>query len=267
MLAAAGVASRRGGEALIEAGPRARRRRVAQARRPRRPGDRAHRGRRRADRARGRRSSTSRSTSRPGVTSTVRDPHADRDRHRPAPAAPCAARASTRSAGSTATPRACCCSRTTAPGRRPCSIRATGSSASTPSGLGTRSLRRRRGGRAPHRASTLEEGIARVLHLRPATDVETRRLIDAASSRGRPGLDVVPGHARPGLEAADPADVRRGRDPVVRLVRVRIGPVRLDDLRSGRVRAAQRARGAGARADPRRPAADAPPAPRYPRPR
>ena len=81
----------------------------------------------------------------------------------------------------------------------------------------------------------LEEGIAVVEHLRLATDSETRRL--------EPLLDPRPGRLvwyRGTLRQGWKRQLRRMfavvDEPVERLVRVRIGTVRLDDLRSGAVR-------------------------------
>jgi 23S rRNA pseudouridine2605 synthase len=81
----------------------------------------------------------------------------------------------------------------------------------------------------------LEEGIARLFHLRPATNSETRRL----------GELLTP---PPAQHAWYRATLRQGWRrqlrrmfaavgvPVERLVRVRIGPVRLERLRAGQVR-------------------------------
>jgi len=98
---------------------------------------------------------------------------------------------------------------------------------------------------------TLEEGVARVTHLRPATVVESRRLIDDIDPRP-PRLDWY----RVTLGQGWKRQVRRMFAavgyPVVRLVRVRIGPVRLDGMRAGDVRpltsAEMRALGTVARA-------------------
>ena len=72
--------------------------------------------------------------------------------------------------------------------------------------------------------------------IRRQTRPETRRLV----ALGRPAapptrLDLVSGGAHAGLAAPGAADVRRPSGaPVERLVRVRIGTLRLDDLRAGR---------------------------------
>ncbi|HVA86745.1 MAG TPA: pseudouridine synthase [Candidatus Saccharimonadales bacterium] len=81
----------------------------------------------------------------------------------------------------------------------------------------------------------LEEGLAQVGHLRAATPVETRRLI---------GLLVPPAPQivwyRGTLEQGWKRQLRRMFAavgvPIERLVRVRIGTVRLDDLRTGDIR-------------------------------
>jgi 23S rRNA pseudouridine2605 synthase len=81
----------------------------------------------------------------------------------------------------------------------------------------------------------LEEGVASVLQLRPQTDVETRRLFELLSPRP-PRLHWY----RITLGQGWKRQIRRMLAavgvPVVRLVRVRMGPVRLDDLRSGATR-------------------------------
>ena len=81
----------------------------------------------------------------------------------------------------------------------------------------------------------LEEGLARVEHLRHATAVESRRL--------EPLLQPLPGRLvwyRGTLRQGWKRQLRRMfaavGTPVERLVRVRIGTVRLDDLRSGEIR-------------------------------
>jgi 23S rRNA pseudouridine2605 synthase len=81
----------------------------------------------------------------------------------------------------------------------------------------------------------LEEGTARLFHLRPATDPETRRL----------GVLLTPPPAqhtwyRATLRQGWKRQLRRMFAavgvPIERLVRVRIGPVRLERLRAGQVR-------------------------------
>jgi 23S rRNA pseudouridine2605 synthase len=89
--------------------------------------------------------------------------------------------------------------------------------------------------RALEAGIALEEGTARLFHLRPATDPETHRL----------GELLVP---PPGNHAWYRATLRQGWKrqlrrmfaavgmPIERLVRVRIGPLRLERLRAGQVR-------------------------------
>ena len=136
VLAAAGVASRRAAEALIAAG------RVtvdgkratlgSQAdpdradHRRRRPGHRRAAAQAYLAAAQARRASPRRP-----ATATPTRTVIDVSRPRSCPTA----RGSIRSGGSTRIPRACCCSPTTATGPSGCCIRATASSASTPSGL------------------------------------------------------------------------------------------------------------------------------------
>jgi pseudouridine synthase len=81
----------------------------------------------------------------------------------------------------------------------------------------------------------LEEGTALVEHLRPATLTETRRL---ESLLGRAAIPGVP--PRGTLQQGWKRQLRRMfaavGAPIARLVRVRIGALRLDDLASGDVR-------------------------------
>jgi 23S rRNA pseudouridine2605 synthase len=81
----------------------------------------------------------------------------------------------------------------------------------------------------------LDEGLATLFHLRAMTDVETRRLVDL--------LDPSPAELhwyRATLRQGWKRQLRRMFAavgvPVERLVRVRIGPVRIDGLPSGRTR-------------------------------
>jgi 23S rRNA pseudouridine2605 synthase len=81
----------------------------------------------------------------------------------------------------------------------------------------------------------LDEGLATLFHLRPMTEIEVRRLVDL--------LDPVPGTLtwyRATLRQGWKRQLRRMfaavGAPIDRLVRVRIGPVRIDGLRSGRTR-------------------------------
>jgi 23S rRNA pseudouridine2605 synthase len=81
----------------------------------------------------------------------------------------------------------------------------------------------------------LDEGLATLFHLRAMTDVETRRLVEL--------LDPSPGDLywyRATLRQGWKRQLRRMFGavgvPIDRLVRVRIGPVRIDGLHSGRTR-------------------------------
>ena len=81
----------------------------------------------------------------------------------------------------------------------------------------------------------LDEGLATLFHLRAMTDVETRRLVEL--------LDPNPGDLywyRATLRQGWKRQLRRMFGaigvPIERLVRVRIGPVRIDGLHSGRTR-------------------------------
>jgi 23S rRNA pseudouridine2605 synthase len=86
------------------------------------------------------------------------------------------------------------------------------------------------------RGIELEEGVATLEHLRPLTDAELRRL----TTRLRPSPDPTLVWYRATLRQGWKRQLRRMFGavgaPVARLVRVRIGPVRLDDLASGAVR-------------------------------
>jgi 23S rRNA pseudouridine2605 synthase len=83
----------------------------------------------------------------------------------------------------------------------------------------------------------LEEGLATLATpLRPETAIETRRLAGLIVPPADPGIRWYRATIRQGWKR----QLRRMFGalglPVVRLVRVRIGPVRLDDLASGRIR-------------------------------
>lgn len=89
--------------------------------------------------------------------------------------------------------------------------------------------------RALEAGIALDEGLATLFHLRAMTDVETRRLVDL--------LDPTPGDLhwyRATLRQGWKRQLRRMFGavgvPIERLVRVRIGPVRIDGLQSGRTR-------------------------------
>ena len=89
--------------------------------------------------------------------------------------------------------------------------------------------------RALEAGIALDEGLATLFHLRTMTEVETQRLFDL--------LDPSPGDLhwyRATLRQGWKRQLRRMFAavgvPIDRLVRVRIGPVRIDGLRSGRTR-------------------------------
>ena len=98
----------------------------------------------------------------------------------------------------------------------------------------------------------LEEGLAVVGHLRPATDVETRRVVALMDPRPGP-LTWYRGTLEQGWKRQLRRMFAAVGAPAVRLVRVRIGTVRLDELPSGAARrltsAEVRTLGAGLRTD------------------
>ena len=93
----------------------------------------------------------------------------------------------------------------------------------------------------------LDEGLATLTGLRPTTEIETRRLVDLLAPP--PGALVW---YRAILAQGWKRQLRRMFGavgaPIDRLVRVRMGPVRLDELQSGRARRlrAPEVRGLGA---------------------
>ena len=122
----------------------------------------------------------------PGVASTVRDRHAARTVVELVPRDVARGARLYPSAGSTRTPRGSCCSPTTATGRSTCSTRGTASSASTRSGWrGSSPASRPSGWR---RASSSSEGVATVGGLRGQTRTEDRRLADILEPRAGPAL-------------------------------------------------------------------------------
>ncbi len=82
----------------------------------------------------------------------------------------------------------------------------------------------------------LDEGVATLHHLRPMTAVETSRLADLLAPAPPPGLAWYRATLRQGWKRQLRRMFGAVEAPIERLVRVRIGPVRIDDLRSGRVR-------------------------------
>ena len=81
----------------------------------------------------------------------------------------------------------------------------------------------------------LEDGMAVVEHLRPATSIETRRLEEILRP-APPRLAWYRGTLRQGWKRQLRRMFAAVGAPVERLVRVRIGTIRLDDLPSGEVR-------------------------------
>src|SRR4029079_10691518 len=82
----------------------------------------------------------------------------------------------------------------------------------------------------------LEEGHATLHHLRAMTGVETTRLEALLAPPPAPGLAWYRATLRQGWKRQLRRMFGAVESPIERLVRVRIGPVRIDDLRSGRVR-------------------------------
>jgi 23S rRNA pseudouridine2605 synthase len=82
----------------------------------------------------------------------------------------------------------------------------------------------------------LDEGLATLHHLRPMTAVEVDRLVDLLAPSPPTGLVWYRATLRQGWKRQLRRMFGAVDAPVDRLVRVRIGPVRIDGLRSGRVR-------------------------------
>jgi 23S rRNA pseudouridine2605 synthase len=83
----------------------------------------------------------------------------------------------------------------------------------------------------------LEEGLAELATpLRPETAVETRRLVGLILPPADPAIRWYRATIRQGWKRQLRRMFGAIGIPVIRLVRVRIGPVRLDDLASGRIR-------------------------------
>jgi 23S rRNA pseudouridine2605 synthase len=82
----------------------------------------------------------------------------------------------------------------------------------------------------------LDEGLATLHHLRPMTGIETSRLVELLEPEPPPGLAWYRATLRQGWKRQLRRMFGAVEAPIERLVRVRIGPVRIDGLRSGRVR-------------------------------
>jgi len=82
----------------------------------------------------------------------------------------------------------------------------------------------------------LEEGLATLHHLRSMTGVETSRLVELLAPPPPPELTWYRATLRQGWKRQLRRMFGAVEAPIDRLVRVRIGPVRIDGLRSGKVR-------------------------------
>lgn len=82
----------------------------------------------------------------------------------------------------------------------------------------------------------LEEGIATIQHLRSMTDIEIERLDDLLDPPPAAGLSWYRATLRQGWKRQLRRVFGAVEAPIERLVRVRIGPVRIDGLRTGKVR-------------------------------
>src|SRR5436190_15320488 len=89
---------------------------------------------------------------------------------------------------------------------------------------------------ALERGIPLEEGTATLHHLRAMTGVEIAKLEDLLSPAAGPDLVWYRATLRQGRKRQLRRMFGAVEAPIERLVRVRIGPVRIDGLRSGRVR-------------------------------
>jgi 23S rRNA pseudouridine2605 synthase len=105
----------------------------------------------------------------------------------------------------------------------------------------------------------LDEGLATLTGLRATTEIETRRLIELISPRP-PELSWYRAILAQGWKRQLRRMFGAAGAPIERLVRVRMGPVRLDDLPSGRARRlrAPEVRGLGAGAGTSRQGARSP---------
>jgi 23S rRNA pseudouridine2605 synthase len=82
----------------------------------------------------------------------------------------------------------------------------------------------------------LEEGVASLQHLRSMTKIEIERLEELLSPPAEAGLIWYRATLRQGWKRQLRRVFGAVNAPIERLVRVRIGPVRIDGLRSGKVR-------------------------------
>jgi len=81
-----------------------------------------------------------------------------------------------------------------------------------------------------------EEGLATLHHLRRMTQIEIERLEDLLDPRPSPDLAWYRATLRQGWKRQLRRMFGAVESPIERLVRVRIGPVRIDGLRTGKVR-------------------------------
>jgi 23S rRNA pseudouridine2605 synthase len=82
----------------------------------------------------------------------------------------------------------------------------------------------------------LEEGLATVHNLRRMSEVEVGRVVDVIDPPAPSGLTWYRGVLRQGWKRQLRRMFGAIDAPIERLVRIRIGPVRVDGLRSGRIR-------------------------------
>ncbi len=105
--------------------------------------------------------------------------------------------------------------------------------------------------RALGRGIELDEGLARLARpLRPASSAETRRLVASLEPAPEPGLAWYRATLTQGWKRQLRRMFGSVGAPVVRLVRVRIGPVEIDGLRSGRARRLKAPEVAGLQREP-----------------
>ncbi len=86
------------------------------------------------------------------------------------------------------------------------------------------------------RGVPLEEGLATLHHLRHMTSAEVAKLVDLLAPPPPPDVTWYRATLRQGWKRQLRRMFGAVESPIDRLVRVRIGPVRIDGLRSGRVR-------------------------------